>query len=471
MQTSTVLNKILEPIDRLFSSNIHAYKCPNFTDEEFISLGVRRVLGSDKSGTEFLQRMRLEGVADINKSDLFDSLKSSRRLNHLKYLNEELNTIANELLAKNDVFAQFKELDAFDIYASDGSYYKWASHDEKFIKSAEKEKKKKDEDPRNDERKDNLEGTKRSCQHFYSCNLRSMIMLHLTVALIGNDAQVDEEERNKKINKNLKKGGKEVEKKAKEKEHDMHALKRLTTDELRFKAKKTRKVLHIYDRAGHDYHQWNNWKQSAGIYFLSREKSNSKLSTIGLPNFDREDLINAGIESNGLITNGNGYPIRRITFVCPETGQRFRFLTNLPDSISPGLIAFLYKARWDVEKQFDVFKNKLEEKKAWASSKTAKTMQAEFICLANNLALLLNDKVETEDKVVYEYDRVRKTKRLNLKEEKIRKKKLIMPTTWRLCLRTSQLPIKFFRWIRTSLYLNTSWEVAIKNLAMLYAMN
>ena len=31
-------------------------------------------------------------------------------------------------------------------------------------------------------------------------------------------------------------------------------------------------------------------------------------------------------------------------------------------NIRPGVIAFLYKLRWDVEKVFDQLKNKLEEK-------------------------------------------------------------------------------------------------------------
>ena len=34
----------------------------------------------------------------------------------------------------------------------------------------------------------------------------------------------------------------------------------------------------------------------------------------------------------------------------------------------PGLIVFLYRRRWDLEKVYDQFKNKLNEKKSWASS-------------------------------------------------------------------------------------------------------
>jgi len=47
-------------------------------------------------------------------------------------------------------------------------------------------------------------------------------------------------------------------------------------------------------------------------------------------------------------------------------------------TIPPGLIARIYKMRWDIEKVYDEMKNKLDEQKAWASTPTAKTMQAHF---------------------------------------------------------------------------------------------
>jgi len=38
--------------------------------------------------------------------------------------------------------------------------------------------------------------------------------------------------------------------------------------------------------------------------------------------------------------------------------------SDAPQKLRPGLIAFLYKLRWDVEKVFDQLKNKLNEQKA-----------------------------------------------------------------------------------------------------------
>jgi len=58
----------------------------------------------------------------------------------------------------------------------------------------------------------------------------------------------------------------------------------------------------------------------------------------------------------------------------------FEFLTNVTDhNVPPGVLAYLYKMRWNIEKSFDEIKNKLGEQKAWASTPTAKSMQAQFL--------------------------------------------------------------------------------------------
>ena len=80
--------------------------------------------------------------------------------------------------------------------------------------------------------------------------------------------------------------------------------------------------------------------------------------------------------------------IRRITYWCPESNEVMSFLTNVFDDIPPGVIVYLYKRRWDIEKIFDTVKHSYQEMKAWASGDTAKSIQAHFICLQHNLACL-----------------------------------------------------------------------------------
>ena len=59
-----------------------------------------------------------------------------------------------------------------------------------------------------------------------------------------------------------------------------------------------------------------------------------------------------------MVATSLGVCLRRVVYRDPETGGLFRFLTNLPDGVPPGLVALLYKMRWDVGKIFDEFKNK-----------------------------------------------------------------------------------------------------------------
>ena len=434
MSNSNVFNSLFQPISDL-SPNIFARKCNELSDYHFIELGVLRVLSDNGSGREFSQMASLDGLTNVSTSHLFKSLNSKRRLKHLMQEENKIAKDANKFLSPYDIFSQFKELEGFDLFASDGTYIEWACHDEKFEKKDKKT---------TDERKEAHIGTKRSCQNFYSFNLRSQTVRHLTVAHIGGERQ---------------------------KEHDMHALKRLSHDELRYGAKKGRKVLYVYDKAGIDIHQWEKWKKQGGIYFLSREKENQLLDLVEHKPFDKLDPINSGIISDESVENILGVPCRRVTYRCSISGNTFVFLTNLPYSVRPGLIALLYKFRWSVEKVYDVFKNKLAETKAWATSETAKTMQAKFICLTYNLSLMMSKKIELEENLKYEYDIERKTKELKIKQAELDAKGELYPSTWELCLRVTQLPQKFYRWLRVFIRKNTSWCDAIAKLRVLYVSN
>ena len=79
--------------------------------------------------------------------------------------------------------------------------------------------------------------------------------------------------------------------------------------------------------------------------------------------------------------------MQRIVYKCSITSETYAFVTSLTN-VPPGFVAYLYKTRWDIEKIFDQVKNKLAEKKAWATSDTAKQMQAQFMCIAHNFMLL-----------------------------------------------------------------------------------
>ena len=62
---------------------------------------------------------------------------------------------------------------------------------------------------------------------------------------------------------------------------------------------------------------------------------------------------------------------RLITDQCPDSGEIYEFVTS-ELNINPGILAWIYKRRWDLEKTYDTFKNKISETKAWGDSQEAK---------------------------------------------------------------------------------------------------
>ena len=143
-------------------------------------------------------------------------------------------------------------------------------------------------------------------------------------------------------------------------------------------------------------------------------------------------------------------------------------MTSLP-YISPGLIAFLYKVRWDIKKIFDQVKNKLSEKKAWATSETAKTMQAQFICLAHNL--LIHESYLQQNGIENKKENDRRSARLESTLcSNLELKKTELPSFLKMPRYATQRPLKLIRWLRKHLYINTSWKEAEASLRRIYAV-
>ena len=79
--------------------------------------------------------------------------------------------------------------------------------------------------------------------------------------------------------------------------------------------------------------------------------------------YDVADQINAGIISDEVVGRANsGSMIRRITYLVPESHEIMTFFTNAFDGIPPGVIVYLHKRRWDIEKIFDTLKHSYYKK-------------------------------------------------------------------------------------------------------------
>jgi hypothetical protein len=159
--------------------------------------------------------------------------------------------------------------------------------------------------------------------------------------------------------------------------------------------------------------------------------------------------------------------IRRILYRCPIDGALFPLLTS-EMTLAPGLIVLIYKLRWDVEKVFDETKNRWLERKSWASSATAKTIQARLVCLTHNLALLLEKRLEREEAICNEPEKRRREKRLREIEEEQALKKSPLPQWYRGVQRATQRGVKFIRWLRNHLFLEAPWERALNGLRRIY---
>ena len=159
--------------------------------------------------------------------------------------------------------------------------------------------------------------------------------------------------------------------------------------------------------------------------------------------------------------------MHRIVYKCPISGDIYHFVTSL-STIPPGLIAYLYRTRWDIEKIFDQVKNKLAEKKAWATSDIAKEMQANFVCIAHNLMLILEGCIEKEG-ISNEIENNRRNERLKKVLANSKAVNKTLPDFLIQPKRATQRSVKFIRWLRNHLFMNTSWREALGPLQRIYA--
>ncbi len=380
----TLSGLLFRPLAGLAESCKDFRRCPSLPDPRWLELGVARVLHEVPSGRAFLQQVGPLLAGCPERSLLFETLRSTRRLRLCAQVAEGVATAV-----QGDAFAAYPALGQFDLYAADGHWHGAAVHDRAI-----------------DERK-------WAVGHFYTLNLRTGAAQWLASAQ-----------------------GK--------KEHDMHALKRQELEHLRRGAPKGRKVLYAYDAAGIDFAQWHRWKHTGGIYFVSVLKENMRLAVIGENPCERTDPINAGVEADELVATSQHVFVRRVTFRDPATGTLYVFLTN-ELTLAPGLIAFLYRRRWDLEKAFDEFKNKLGELRAWASSDTAKTMQAHLLCLAYNLTKIFEDHLARQHQVANHAEIRRARQRLDRIQAAAASP---LPATVLAWFRLTQTSVKFYRWLR-----------------------
>ena len=334
---TNVFEQFFQPLSQEFEGLKSTRKCGQLSDWDWIVGGVMRVVSEQKTGRGFLQSLEASGRKHPQLSHYFETLKSSRRLQLCQEVSKKVALAMTRQRA--DALESFPCLKGYEVYAGDGHFHKAACHDAR-------------------------KGTKEikyATGHLLTLNLRTHALNHLKVGDV-----------------------------LAKKEHDMKGLKSLSAEDLRHQAPKGTKVLIIWDRAGIDFRHWYQWKRSAGVYFISRQKDNMKPIKLGPRIYEVNDPLNIGVLSDEYIGVSAGVMMRRVKYQDGLSGEEYAFITSDME-LPPGMIAHLYRMRWDIEKVFDEVKSKFEEKKSWASTETAKAMQFQFICLAHNLMLLMDD--------------------------------------------------------------------------------
>ncbi len=172
-----------------------------------------------------------------------------------------------------------------------------------------------------------------------------------------------------------------------------------------------------------------------------------KLEVIASNPFDHADAVNRGVEADEMVSTSQHVMVRRVIYREALTGEVYEFITTVYD-LPPGVIAWSYKRRWEIEKVFDQLKNKLCEAKAWGSSATAKEMQAQFLCLAHNLLELLELRLASDHGVVDQAGRRRAKRRLDDYVNGAAKRKRCVSSLLTAPFRPLQRSIKLLRWLR-----------------------
>ena len=136
--------------------------------------------------------------------------------------------------------------------------------------------------------------------------------------------------------------------------------------------------------------------------------------------FDGSNPINTGIEDYSIYEN-QGVRFNVVHYRDPETQKLYRFVTTLPTSINPGIIAILYYKRWTIEKAYNNSKSNLKEKKAWSSSAKSLNNQMRLTTMTYNLMRVCEEISKIQNPTLIHPSDKKYTKALEKRQKMARK--------------------------------------------------
>ncbi len=124
---SALFERFIQPLLDLVPGACWGRDCPRIKDEDWLSIGVQRVLKDVPSSRAFLQKLGFGQGEPFGHTVFFENLQSDRRLQLCDEMHAKLCHLANGALS--DALAEVECLAGFDLYAGDGHYHAASAHD------------------------------------------------------------------------------------------------------------------------------------------------------------------------------------------------------------------------------------------------------------------------------------------------------------------------------------------------------
>jgi len=127
--SATVNERFYQPLDHATRTAANLWPCPEFPDDQWLRLGVQRVLETSPSGRAFLQEHGLRFERAPGYCNYFASLKSPRRRDLAREVT--LNVLAAVAAQVPDRLADIPSLARYACFAADGPWHQAVAHDER----------------------------------------------------------------------------------------------------------------------------------------------------------------------------------------------------------------------------------------------------------------------------------------------------------------------------------------------------
>ncbi len=410
IENKSIVNICKETIEYGESYTRNKRVCNGITDNDFLLQGICRVITVNRSGRDFMQKFadtNLFKIEELNKalkiprSTYFTALSSERRGSYISETCDGIYRILNNYCTNNniDYLSDFEELKGRSIMSGDGHYIKHAVHTKKIN----------DKYPQ--------------LGIIYIQNLRNG--LSIPMCSVENDTS--------------------------NKPHEFPFLKNKLaefSDKLDLKD-----PLLVYDPACINKTFWTviERQRTNGFHIITRTKKNMVFTFKEDLDFDKSDPINIGVKKYSIVGFNNAGTMYYVKYVDPETKKVYTFLTT-DKTLRPGVVAYIYKIRWKIEKVYDVFKNKLFEQKAWGKTAVAHKSQSSILAATYNIIRFLTELLDSqfgirEEKLIKKRDKALEKRALNAnkKGNKINILEIVLPYMF-------QISQQFIRLIRNIIF-------------------